>query len=122
MLAAIRGYELPIIKNVQQDKPPEIPRFSALESRELGTAVGKLLESGAIELCKPKTGQFISSYFLVPKSDQTFRFILNLKLFNEFCEADHFKLENIKLAAQLLHPFDFMCKLDLKDAFFLGPG
>lgn len=119
VLNIIRGYKIPTIENVYQNKTPEVPRFSKHESRELRVAVDKLLEIGAVEPCRPTPGQFISSYFLVPKSDGTYRFILNLKKFNNFMHTDHFKLEDIKLAANLLHPSDFMCKLDLKDAFFL---
>lgn len=40
---------------------------------------------------------------------------------NDFVEIYHFKLENIKLAIDLLQPLDFMYKLDLKDAYFLIP-
>lgn len=75
---------------------------------------------GAIKTCVTAEGQFVSTYFLVPKSDGSFRFILNLKKLNDFIHTDHFKLEDIRTAIKLSSG-DFMAKLDLQNAYFLVP-
>lgn len=62
---------------------------------------------------------FISSYFLVPKSDGSMRFVLNLKKLNSFMSTKPFKLEDIRTAAKLISRHDFMCCIDLQDAYFL---
>ena len=59
------------------------------------------------------SGQFISSYFLVPKPDGSFRFILNLKNLNTFIDTDHFKIEDLRLATRLISKNDLMTSIDL---------
>lgn len=88
---------------------------------ECQAEIRRLLAKGAIKPCSPKKGQFISSYFLVPKSDGTKRFVLNLKRLNNHIRCNHFKMENYRTACNLLAEGDYMCKLDLKDAYFLVP-
>lgn len=78
-----------------------------------------MLRKGAIEVCEDCEGQFISSYFLVPKPDGSNRFILNLNELNKFIKAPHFKLEDIRSALGLLSLEDFLESIDLKDAYYL---
>ena len=85
-------------------------------------AIGKLIISGAIEKCCFTEGQFISSYFLVLKPDGSHRFILNLKKLNDFVKKEHFKMEDIRTAVNLLNREDYMCRLDLKDAYLQIPN
>ena len=61
----------------------------------------------------------MSPFFLVPKPDGSDRFILNLKKFNDFVKKEHFKIEDLRTALNLLDKDDFMCSLDLKDAYLL---
>lgn len=79
------------------------------------------MELGAIQKCAPCKNQFISSYFLVPKSNGKRRFVLNLKRLNKFIWTAHFKMEDIRTALQLMTKGCFMASLDLQDAYFLIP-
>lgn len=83
--------------------------------------INKLLELGAIEVCSPVNGQYLSSIFLHPKSDGTWRFILNLKKLNKFIKTVHFKLEDGRTAMRLMTPGCFMATVDLKNAYYLLP-
>lgn len=78
-----------------------------------------MLQSGAVELCSPVNGQFLSGIFLHPKSDGTWRFILNLKNLNKFISTTHFKLEDLRTVTKLLSPECFMATIDLKNAYYL---
>lgn len=80
--------------------------------------VQRLLKIGAIKKCSPVNGQFLSSYFLHPKSDGSVRFVLNLKKPNAYIHSNHFKMEDFRTACNLLSNGEFMGKLDLKDAYF----
>ena len=93
--------------------------WSETERFQIRSQINSLICKGAIRRCKSTPGQIISSIFLVPKSDGSSRLILNLKKLNEFIETEHFKLENIKVATQLISEDCFMAKLDLSDAFHL---
>ena len=47
--------------------------------------------------------------------------VINLTSLNSFVRHHLFKMEDLKVAADILRPQDFMCKIDLKDAYFAGP-
>ncbi|CAD6216741.1 GSCOCG00011357001-RA-CDS, partial [Cotesia congregata] len=78
-------------------------------------------QSGAIVETQEVFGQFLSPFFLVPKSDGQQRFILNLKALNTFINAEHFKLEDVRSACSLMENNIWMGTIDLKDAYFLIP-
>lgn len=84
-------------------------------------AINLLKDKNAIVECQNHPGQFLSHYFLAPKSDGSDRFILNLKELNKFLEYQHFQLEDFRTAIKLVDKDYFMCTLDLKDAYFLVP-
>jgi len=75
------------------------------------------MESGAISVSIEDPKQFVSTVFTVPKPDGSRRFVINLKILNEFIDAPHFKMEDIRCASSLLSKNCYMCVLDLKDAF-----
>lgn len=83
--------------------------------------IEELLKKGAVEECESCQGEFISPIFLTPKPDGTSRFILNLKKLNEFIATEHFKLEDIRTARDLLRQNSFMVTIDLKDAYYVVP-
>lgn len=66
-------------------------------------------------------GQFISCFFVIRKSSGGWKFTLNLKRFNDFIVAPHFKLEDWKTVVRLLSPGDFMASVDLQEAYLLVP-
>ncbi|XP_036150166.1 uncharacterized protein LOC105830632 [Monomorium pharaonis] len=84
-------------------------------------AINNLLQLGAIRRCRPEEPQFISSYFLTPKSDGSYRFVLNLRKLNEFIRTKHFKMEDGRTAEKLISNNCYMAKLDLENAYFLIP-
>ena len=94
-------------------------RDSPKEKQIINELIEKLLLKGAIVECDPVKGQFLSPFFITPKSDKSYRFILNLEKLNTFIQTSHFKLENHKTASNLIERNCFMCKIDLKDAYYL---
>ena len=121
VLHAIQGYCIPLKQKVSQNKMPENCKMSETELYHLEIAVEKLLKSGAVELTGQCKDQFISPYFLVPKPDGSYRFILNLKKLNNFVISEHFKMEDLRTAVNILEHEDFMCTIDLRDAYFMIP-
>lgn len=72
--------------------------WSQIESQKIQKEINRLLSISAIVPCEPTEGQFVSSFFLVPKPDGNYRFILNLKKLNVFVKTEHFKLEDLRSA------------------------
>ena len=65
----------------------------------------------------PCQDQFISRRFLVAKKDGSFRPVVNLKPLNCFVQKFYFKMEGSEMIKDLLRTEDWMCTLDLKDAY-----
>uniref|UniRef100_A0A7M6DR42 Reverse transcriptase domain-containing protein n=1 Tax=Clytia hemisphaerica TaxID=252671 RepID=A0A7M6DR42_9CNID len=84
--------------------------------------IQKMLQKGAIQKVQsPSPNHFLSSIFLVPKSDSGHRPVINLKNLNKYVPYLHFKMETLGLLRELLVKGDFMVKLDLRDAYFSVP-
>lgn len=118
VMSCIRGYKIQFESLPCQQTLPFIPPYDIMEMK---CAIEKLVNIGAVEPCSPSADQFVSSYFLVPKSNGSMRFVLNLKKLNEFIVTDHFKMEDIRTATKLVSRDNFMCSIDLQDAYFLVP-
>lgn len=119
ILSWIKGYKIPFTTKPSQVFKPPTQKFSDKESVLLKVEIDKLLKKGVIKKCNYIKGQFLSPIFLVPKPNGTWRFILNLKNFNEFLDPKHFKLEDIKVVTQIISRDDFLITIDLTDAYHL---
>lgn len=116
----VKGYKIPFIKKPFQ-KYTNIPRLKPREKSKYERVIQDLKKVGAIEECNHEKGEFLSTYFLRKKSNNKFRFILNLKQLNKFIVAPHFKLEDYKTANNAIVKNCFLAKIDLKDAYFSIP-
>ncbi|XP_063991174.1 uncharacterized protein LOC135169804 [Diachasmimorpha longicaudata] len=121
IIQCLQGYKIPFRKIPHQFKPPNAPSRLAKNWTTISAEIEKLLIKGASEECSEEEGQFISSYFLIPKPDGSNRFIFNLKRLNRFVVQKHFKMEDIRSVEILLNQGDWMASLDLKDAYCLMP-
>ncbi|XP_044598702.1 uncharacterized protein LOC123274954 [Cotesia glomerata] len=121
IIQTVKGYKIPFESTPFQINPPPSRNWSEQESAYIQSEIDRLLSIGAIVEAEEVPDQFLSSFFLVPKSDGQQRFILNLKKLNTFIAAEHFKLEDLRSACSLLEQGIFMGTIDLKDAYFLIP-
>ena len=80
-----------------------------------------MLQKGAIQNVSHVSGEFLSNLFLVDKSDGGKRPVINLKNLNSFIPYQHFEMEGLHLMKDLLQEGDYMCKIDLRDAYFTIP-
>ncbi len=74
---------------------------------ERGCSGGQLSE-------RPVSEQLV----LVGKKDGGNRPVINLKQLNAFVPYQSFKMEGLHLLKEMLQEKDYMCKIDLKDAYF----
>ena len=77
-----------------------------------------MLGKGAIFKVSHQEGEFLSEIFIVRKKDGGHRPIINLKNLNKFVPHQHFKMEGSHCLKCLLQNGDYMCKIDLNDAYF----
>ena len=93
------------------------PDQSTLVNQEIESMVQK----GAIQKVPHVSGEFLSNLFLVDKLDGGKRPEINLKNLNLFILYQHFKMEGLHLLRDLLQEGDYMCKIDLRNAYFIKP-
>ena len=95
--------------------------FNALQRDIVDSEIQTLLRKGVLRESQTEAGEFISTVFLRPKSNGTFRMILNLKQFNEFVEHHHFKMDTLDTVIKMMKPGCYMASVDLKDAYYTVP-
>ena len=89
--------------------------------RDMDNEIDKLLDMKVTEKCNHETGEIISPIILVKKPDGTFRMILNLKQFNQTVQYEHFKMENLTLATEMMTQHCYMASVDLRHAYYSVP-
>ena len=79
------------------------------------------LRKGVIKESQHEEVKYISPIFLTPKSNGSFRMILNFKKLNDHMAYIHFKTEAIKSVLNLVPPNCCMAKIDVKDVYYSIP-
>ena len=80
--------------------------------------MSELLEKGAIQEAETTHEEFLSDSFLLRKKDRRNCPVINLKKLSAFIPYEHFKMEGLHCLKFLLGQDDFLCKIDLKYAYF----
>lgn len=116
------GTRIPFLK-----KPPLIFPNSIImkfyrtkTSPNMTIQIQNMLELGILEKAE-HTPSYLSTFFLVPKSDGTHRPIFNLKRLNDFVVTKPFQLFSHFRVPAFLQDQDWMVKLDLSQAYFHLP-
>ena len=114
-----QGYKIPLRRVPCQKVVPSNPEVSLDAFEVLVKEAQDLKSKAAVQPCQSEKGEYISSYFAVPKlrSPGKFRPILNLKRFNLSVKKYSFKMETLKHVREWLKPGAFCIGIDLKDAF-----
>lgn len=98
-------------------------QISAKKEQEVfSSETENLLKKVAVEtVCveSQQEKQFVSNIFLVKKKDGGNRSVINLKKSNEFIMHSHAQaMECLQSIKAILKKDNFLCKLDLKGAYF----
>lgn len=101
-----------------QLRVPRSLKISYRESEFIKTEVSRLLEKGVIIPTQHEKGEFLSSIFVTPKNDGSYRLILNLKSFNKHIAYHHFKMESLHYVIQIMKKDCYMASVDLRDAYY----
>ena len=80
VLTTLTGLKLKFIdSSPPQQQSKHEAKFSEEQEKFVSEEITRLLDEGAIKECQHEENECISSIFLTPKSDGSFRLILNLK-------------------------------------------
>ena len=113
------GYKIPLKFKPKQRKVPLNPEVSEAAFEVLRDEALGLKAKKAVVVACHTPGEYISSYFAVPKqrSPGKFRPILNLKYFNNCVKKYKFTMEHLQSVRDWIRPGFWCVGLDLKDAF-----
>lgn len=105
----------------EQGKLPHCIHFNKNEAEIMSQEINKLCVKGVLEEVVASSDQFLSSIFLRPKPDGSFRMILNLKNLNKYVEYNKFKMDTLQSILKLITPGCYMATIDLRDAYYMVP-
>ena len=116
------GYKIPLRYLPFQKTQPVNPSVNKDAEKVLDDEAEGLLLKEAICSVSPMMGQYVSSYFAVPKPRSSkWRPILNLKWFNKKVRHYKFRMETFSQVRDWLQPGYFLIGMDLKDQFLSVP-
>ena len=121
VLGVVKGYQLELVRSPSQINPITSVARSPSEHQAIEAEVQALLVKGAVRKVHLRSDQFTSRLFVVPKKDGSLRPVINLKPLNSHMKNQHFKMEGIHKVKELLRRGDWMCSVDLKDAYLSVP-
>ena len=122
ILQYVHGVKISFIEGIvpwQQAYRPSV--FNGQQHEIVQNEIQSLLLKGVLRESHSETGEFVSTIFLRPKYDGSFRMILNLKQFNKWVEYHHFKMDTLDTVTRMMKPGCFMASVDLKDAYYTVP-
>lgn len=122
ILESVTQYKIEFAEGFpQQETVPREISFSLQEQQIIQNEIDKLLNKGMIKETTHCEGEYISTIFIRPKKDGTYRLILNLKNLNEHVEYHHFKMDTLQSAIRLMKQNCYMASVDLRDAYYSVP-
>ncbi|KAG0768500.1 hypothetical protein G6F26_006016 [Rhizopus arrhizus] len=86
------------------------------DQHHINEAVQKFLDGGMIEASPTQNRQFLSKFFTLQETTKR-RPTLDCQKLNSFIQVEHFKMEGVPALRELMEKDDYICKIDLKDAY-----
>ena len=121
ILSTVFGLPLDFIEEIDYKSSVISSKFSPKEEMFLSVEIKNLLCKVVIKESQHEESEYFSPIFLTPKSDSSFRIILNLKKLNDYVPYIYFKMETIKSVFNFVTPNSYMVKLNIKDAYYSIP-
>ena len=117
ILSTVSGLRINVVDPLPPSELVQHP-FKGQHREFLLNEMNNLTTNAVIAETEHTRGEFISPIFLRPKSENSFRLILNLKSLNKHVPYEHFKMDTLNKILQLVRPNVFMAKIDIKDAYY----
>ena len=117
------GYKLSLQSNPPLQSVPAFfkPPESLAKRKLLQEEIKALQNKKAIELIQPGKPAFWSRMFLVPKTGNQWRPIIDLSILNQYLRAPKFHMETPESIRLAIQPNDWAISIDLADAYLHIP-
>ncbi len=112
VLEIVKGYRLELKYDPWQTYRPKPLRLDSNSQSQLDQALQEFLRVGIIEPCNFDEDGFYSTLFPIAKRDKSARIIFDLSELNLFMEYDHFKMDTVKQAIELVTPGCYFASID----------
>ncbi|KAG1152788.1 hypothetical protein G6F37_001570 [Rhizopus arrhizus] len=90
------------------------------DQHHINESVQKFLDGRMIEVSPTQLPRFLSKFFTLQETTKR-RPILDCQKLNSFIQVEHFKMEGVPARRELMEKDDYICKIDLKDAYVVVP-
>ena len=97
---------------------PRQYRMSAKQKSILQLEIDKLIDKEVVSEIKSDDAAWVSNVFLRPKPGNKWRLIIDLTLLNEYIRKEHFKMDHLGVATEMMSKGSYMASLDLRDAYY----
>jgi hypothetical protein len=114
-----KGFKIEFMSTPIQSKAIGQLRYKADEIAFLRKEIELLIEKGVLKKVEHVEGEYISNVFLREKKDKgKYRMILNLKKLNEYIGDEHFKMDTLIAALNMVYEGCWFLSLDFTDAYY----
>ena len=114
-----KGYQIPLLKKPQPWKLRQI-KLNCTEQLAVNEAVDKFMQAGIIEKSPTQNTDYLSNFFTIQEVTKR-RPILDCQQISNYIQCHHFKMEGVPALREIIEQNDFICKLNLKDAYVVKP-
>lgn len=121
VLQLAKGIPLEFVQEIpSQYELPRYYNFNAHDKDIIDLEVKNLVERKIVSEIE-EGWKFVSNIFIRPKPNNKFRLIIDLSPLNAYIHKEHFKMDNLNSAIDLMSPNSFLASIDLKDAYYTLP-
>ena len=103
----VEGVDMEFTELPVQEHPARSHQFSQEQVKAIDSEVSELLRKAVIRKACHSAHEYVSPIFVVPKKDNKWRMILNLKTLNKDVEYHHCKMETLRNTLDLVRKFFF---------------
>ncbi len=118
MLNIVKGYRIEFDSTPYQTFRPRPLRLENNSQNQLDEALQEFLRLGIIVPCDYDEDGFYSTLFPIAKRDKSAHIIFDLSNLNWFVKYDHFKMDTVKQAIELITKDCYFASVDFKHAYY----
>ena len=121
ILQNVEGFRLEFDSIPVQETIPRQYKFNDELAHVIDKEIQDLLRKEVISEVQDVSQHFVSNIFLRPKPDGKYRMIIDLSELNQSVTKNHFKMDHLDVATDMLFQGAWLTSIDLKEAYYAIP-